>query len=343
MAAIGCAAARSCVARCPRRRHRGPGRCRWRSPGMASADAAAGASHHGGRAGRDHAGRLADCSIPGNTLYLELDRRPVVIELAPRSRRSTPPTSCAWCGRAITTALPSSARRTTSWCSGAIPDGQRPLGEARATLPPEFTVPLDARAALHAAAGPGRLRARGRLLGRLPGGARPEAGQAWLAHCYAMVGAGRDNAADSGNGAELYVVIGHAPRQLDRNIALVGRVVQGMERLVGAAARHGPLGFYEQTAAARADPRACGWPPTSRTRSAPRLEVLRTDTATFDGAGRGAAQPPRRVVQGAGRVHRPVQRAASRCARPDGAAAAQHERRACVITADCGHAPRKAI
>ena len=46
-----------------------------------------------------------------------------------------------------------------------------------------------------------------------------------------MVGAGRDNAADSGSGVELYAVTGQAPRQLDRNITLVGRVVQGMELL----------------------------------------------------------------------------------------------------------------
>ena len=53
----------------------------------------------------------------------------------------------------------------------------------------------------------------------------------WLLHCYGMVGAGRDNAADSGSGVELYAVTGQSPRQLDRNITLVGRVVQGMELL----------------------------------------------------------------------------------------------------------------
>jgi len=33
-------------------------------------------------------------------------------------------------------------------------------------------------------------------------------GRAWLTHCYAMVGAGRGDTADSGSGAEVYVVIG---------------------------------------------------------------------------------------------------------------------------------------
>ena len=37
-------------------------------------------------------------------------------------------------------------------------------------------------------------------------------GRIWLAHCYGMVGVGRDVAADSGNGGELYAVIGQSPR-----------------------------------------------------------------------------------------------------------------------------------
>jgi len=58
-----------------------------------------------------------------------------------------------------------------------------------------------------------------------------KAGLAWPTHCYAMVGVGRNLSPDTGTGAELYTVIGHAPRHLDRNIALVGRVIEGMEHL----------------------------------------------------------------------------------------------------------------
>lgn len=68
----------------------------------------------------------------------------------------------------------------------------------------------------------------------------------WLTHCYGMVGAGRNNEPDSGPGSELYVVIGHAPRQLDRNITVVGRVVQGMEYLSALPRGTGALGFYEK-------------------------------------------------------------------------------------------------
>ncbi|RVU05506.1 peptidylprolyl isomerase [Novosphingobium umbonatum] len=53
----------------------------------------------------------------------------------------------------------------------------------------------------------------------------------WPTHCYATVGVGRNNSPDTGTGAELYAVIGTPPRQLDRNIAVVGRVIEGIEHL----------------------------------------------------------------------------------------------------------------
>ncbi len=67
----------------------------------------------------------------------------------------------------------------------------------------------------------------------------------WPVHCYGMVGVGRNLSPDTGTGAELYTVIGHAPRHLDRNIALVGRVISGMEHLSSLPRGTGPLGFYE--------------------------------------------------------------------------------------------------
>ncbi|MBS0482144.1 MAG: peptidylprolyl isomerase [Proteobacteria bacterium] len=73
-----------------------------------------------------------------------------------------------------------------------------------------------------------------------------ETGQmAWPVHCYGMVGVGRDMPPNTGTGAELYTVIGHAPRQLDRNIALVGRIIDGMEFMSSLPRGHGPLGFYD--------------------------------------------------------------------------------------------------
>jgi peptidylprolyl isomerase len=104
--------------------------------------------------------------------------------------------------------------------------------------------------------------------------------QRWLPHCYAMVGAGRNEAPDSSNGAELYVVIGQAPRHLDRNMTMVGRVVQGIELLASLPRGTGPLGFYategERTPIVRA--RVAFDMPTAER---PALERLRTDSEAF--------------------------------------------------------------
>ena len=67
----------------------------------------------------------------------------------------------------------------------------------------------------------------------------------WPVHCYGMVGVGRGLSPDTGTGAELYTVIGHAPRHLDRNIALVGRVIEGMEHLSSLPRGTEVLGFYK--------------------------------------------------------------------------------------------------
>jgi peptidylprolyl isomerase len=69
-------------------------------------------------------------------------------------------------------------------------------------------------------------------------------GMAWPVHCYGMVGVGRDMPPDTGSGAELYTVIGHAPRHLDRNIAVIGRVIAGIEHLSSLPRGTGTLGFY---------------------------------------------------------------------------------------------------
>ena len=216
----------------------------------------------------------------GHTLYLELDSGRVVIELAPRFAPEHAANILRLARQGYYDGLAIVRSQDNFVVQWADPDGKRPLGEARATLPPEFTVPLAASLPFTPLPdGDGYAPEVGFSDG-FPAARDRQAGQAWLAHCYAMVGAGRGNEVDSGNGAELYVVIGHAPRQLDRNIALVGRVVQGMERLATLPRGSGPLGFYEQPAQhvpIRRVRVAADVPESERSR----LEVLRTDTATF--------------------------------------------------------------
>jgi peptidylprolyl isomerase len=102
----------------------------------------------------------------------------------------------------------------------------------------------------------------------------------WPIHCYGMIGVGRNLSPDAGNGAELYTVIGHAPRHLDRNIALVGRVVEGIENLSSLPRGTGGLGFYErpeQRVPIVSIRLASELPEAER----PHLQYLSTESATF--------------------------------------------------------------
>ena len=73
----------------------------------------------------------------------------------------------------------------------------------------------------------------------------PMGGTANLTHCYGSVGVGR-GLTDTGMGGELYAAIGHGPRHLDRNIAVVGRVVAGIEHLASLPRGTEALGFYKE-------------------------------------------------------------------------------------------------
>jgi peptidylprolyl isomerase len=108
----------------------------------------------------------------------------------------------------------------------------------------------------------------------------PKTHTMWMTHCYGIVGAGRNNAPDSSTGAELYVVIGQAPRALDRNLTLVGRVVKGMELLSAIPRGPDPMGFYEkpeQRTPITSIKLASDVPESERTP----LQLLRTDTQAF--------------------------------------------------------------
>jgi cyclophilin family peptidyl-prolyl cis-trans isomerase len=163
---------------------------------------------------------------------------------------------------------------------GGNPHRIRSLGRAKRTLPPEFTRPI----------------ARPLPWVRLPDGdvyapevgfsddfpaARDPAGnETWLVHCYGTLAISRDDAPDSGNGSGLYVAIGQAPRRLDRNVTVVGRVVEGMDKLSALPRGHGPLGFYlhprERTPILDVRVAADLLPAQQ-----PNIEILKTDSPTF--------------------------------------------------------------
>ena len=61
-----------------------------------------------------------------------------------------------------------------------------------------------------------------------PAGRDTKEGREWLIHCPGTFAFARDNDADTAT-TEFYIVIGEAPRRLDRNLSAFGRVIDGMQ------------------------------------------------------------------------------------------------------------------
>jgi len=216
---------------------------------------------------------------PQRTLYMDLDAGRVIIELAPEFAPHHVANIVALVREHYFDGLAFMRSQENYVVQWGDADGKREIRTAKKTLPAEFARP-----------------AKGLAFTRLPdpdtfapqvgfsdgfATARdPATNTAWLTHCYGAVGAGRDNDADSGGGTELYVVIGHSPRHLDRNVTLVGRVIKGMEILSTLRRGTGALGFYEkpeERTPIRSIRVLADVPESERTP----IEILRTDTPTF--------------------------------------------------------------
>jgi cyclophilin family peptidyl-prolyl cis-trans isomerase len=219
---------------------------------------------------------------PDNTLYMQTALGRVIIELAPTfapkhvSNIKTLARENYYDGLAI---LRSQDNWVVQW---GDPDEKnpKPMKTAKATLKGEFTVPLqNDKNFTRLPDRDGYAPQVGHSNG-FPSARDPKSGQAWLAHCYGMVGVGRDNDADSGSGSALYAVIGHAPRHLDRNITVVGRVIAGMPLLSTLPRGAAPMGFYdkpEQNVPITSMKVAADVAPAERAR----YEVMRTDSAAY--------------------------------------------------------------
>jgi peptidylprolyl isomerase len=226
---------------------------------------------------------------PGATLYMELPGGRVIIELSPQfaprhvANIKTLVREKYFDGLAI---LRSQDNYVVQWgdpnaeAKPGDKDQPHSFGSAQKALAPEYTVPITGELPFTRLPDVDGYAPQSGFSGDFWSGRDPKSKEAWLTHCYGAVGVGRDVADDSGSGAELYVVIGNAPRHLDRNIAVVGRVVHGMEILSVLPRGTGPLGFYErpeQRVPITSIRLAADVPAGERTN----LEVLRTDTPTF--------------------------------------------------------------
>ena len=222
--------------------------------------------------------------VPENTLYMDLPTGRVVIELAPEfaplhaDNIRTLVREHYFDGLAV---IRSQDNYVVQWGDPEEDEAKaRSLGTAKDKLPSEYTAPMSAIGNFTKLRDGDIYAPEVGFSNSFPVARDPKAKQAWLTHCYGAIGVARGIEEGTGNGSSLYAIIGEAPRHLDRNIAVVGRVVQGMDLLSAMPRGPAPMGFYD-----KAEMRvpitsvrlAADVPEAERSE----LEVLRSDSATF--------------------------------------------------------------
>jgi peptidylprolyl isomerase len=216
---------------------------------------------------------------PANTLYMDIDAGRIVIELAPQFAPKHVENIKTLVREKYFDAQRINRVQDNFVVQWGDPSVARSLVKAKRTLPGEFS---------RSAVGlpftilpdPDTYAPQVGFVDGFPAARDSEKGEAWAVHCYATLGVGRDDAADSGGGTELYVAIGHAPRQLDRNITVVGRIVRGMPLLAALPRGTGSMGVYEtrgEHTIIRSIRVAADMPAEEREP----LEALRTDSKRF--------------------------------------------------------------
>ena len=181
-----------------------------------------------------------------SVIVVQLDSGQVVIELAPQFA----PNHVANIKRLVgdgyfdgAAILRSQDNYVIQWGDPAADsDKARSIGEAKANIKVEFFADIDG-IDFQAIESRDAYADKVGFVAGFP--AASDGKKAWLAHCYGMVGVSRGMSDDSGNGSGLYVVTGHSPRHLDRNVTLVGRVIAGMSLLTSLPRGTGALGFFE--------------------------------------------------------------------------------------------------
>jgi peptidylprolyl isomerase len=216
---------------------------------------------------------------PENTLYMDFPQGRVIIEMAPQFAPNHVANVKAlsregyFVNGAVTRVQDNFV---TQWAQAAEPPRPPKVGVEK--LNAEFTLPRNAPVPFDILPDPDTFAPE---VGFINGfyAARDQE-RVWLTHCYGMVGVGRENDENSGGGTELYVIIGQSPRALDRQLTMLGRVVQGMEIMSAFKRGTGDAGFYKTPAEYQhyADIKvAADVPAAQRTN----LETLRTDSASF--------------------------------------------------------------
>src|SRR5271170_4877628 len=217
---------------------------------------------------------------PENTLYVELPAGRVVIELAPAFAPLHVANIKTLARAGYFNGLSVIREQDNYVAQWGDPGNRHPLPAGIGKVAPEFDALIPPHMNFTPLPDGDMYAPEVGFSGGFPAARSAALRRTWLAHCYGMVGVGRDLDVESGSGAEMYVVIGHAPRHLDRNVALVGRVLKGIELLSSLPRGSAEMGFYSKTETPlpiKTIRVAADVAPRERSN----LEVIRTDTATF--------------------------------------------------------------
>ncbi len=220
---------------------------------------------------------------PENTLYLETAAGRVVIELAPGFAPNHAANVKALAREGYFDGLTINRVQdnyVVQWGDANEREGRRPIKTAKATLPGEFDRAIGPDLPFTPAPDGDVYAAEAGWSMGFPAARDPKSGRTWIPYCYGVLGTARGGDPNSGGGSQLFVIIGHSPRHLDRNYTAFGRVVKGIELLSTLPRGSDALGFYkkpEQRVTIQKFRVAADVPEAERTP----LQVLRTDTATF--------------------------------------------------------------
>lgn len=109
-------------------------------------------------------------------------------------------------------------------------ESEQKLTQHGTALSAEFTRTVNSSSSFILVQSPDFLAEQTGFIEGFPAGRSDKENLEWLLHCPGAVGMARDQDADSGS-TDFYIVIGQAPRHLDRNMSIFAQVVYGLDNV----------------------------------------------------------------------------------------------------------------
>lgn len=164
---------------------------------------------------------------PDDTIILQFDDGPIVIELNPRFAPATSAQFRRLVREGFYDGLPFYRVIDGFVAQGGDGSDMSEEENAEPTVKAEFDLEWSDDIPFVTVQKPDLFAPETGFIDGFPAARDPEKGRVWLAHCPGIVGMARGDTPGSGS-TDFYIVIGQAPRYLERNITAFGRVIYGM-------------------------------------------------------------------------------------------------------------------